>query len=287
MVVAHQRQHAAVFRGAGEIGVAEDVARAVDARPLAVPDAEHAVVLALAAQFGLLRAPQRGGGEVLVDGGLEQRVARGEVRRRALELVVEAAERRAAIAGDVARGVQAGALVALVLHQRQAHQRLIAGDEDAAFGQVVLVVEGDVIERHFADQCAPAGSGRPEGCEYEAEIERRRRASNAARRDRPVISSASGPPQRNVGAPGKKAFWRNAAKGRAARGPCGANRHRAGAASRQDARLRSRPTWGNAITRREKPSIPRWRLNGGRCRAAQRIAKNQAPAVIPHRPRVL
>ena len=135
-------------RGAGEIGMAERVAGAVDARPLAVPDAEHAVVLALAAKLGLLRAPQRGGGEVLVDGGLEQRVARREVRSRALELVVEAAERRAAVAGDVARGVEAGALVALVLHQRQPHQRLIAGDEDAALGQVVFVVERDVIERH-------------------------------------------------------------------------------------------------------------------------------------------
>ena len=56
------------------------VAGAVDARPLAVPDAEHAVVLAFAEKLGLLRAPQRGGGKVLVDGGLELDVARGEVR---------------------------------------------------------------------------------------------------------------------------------------------------------------------------------------------------------------
>ena len=165
VVVAHQRQHAAVLRGAGEIGVAEGVARAVDARPLAVPDAEHAVVLALAAQLGLLRAPQRGRGEVLVDRGLEQHVAWGEMLRRALELVVEPAQRRAAIAGDVARGVQPGAAVALVLHHRQPHQRLIAGDEHAAFGQIVLVVERDVIERHSrpnsAGQSAPAGKAPP------------------------------------------------------------------------------------------------------------------------------
>ena len=80
VVVAHQREHAAVLRGAGEIGVAEHVAGAVDARALAVPDAEHAVVLAFAAQLGLLRAPQRGGGEVLVDAGLEQDVVRVELR---------------------------------------------------------------------------------------------------------------------------------------------------------------------------------------------------------------
>ena len=64
-----------------------------------------------------------------------------EVRLGALELLVEAAERRAAIAGDVARGVEPGAAVALVLHQAEAHQRLVAGDEDAALGQVVFVVE--------------------------------------------------------------------------------------------------------------------------------------------------
>ena len=76
VVVAHQRQHAAVLRGAGEIGVAEHVAAAVDAGALAVPHAEHAVVLALAAQLGLLRAPDRGGGELLVDAGLEHDVGR-------------------------------------------------------------------------------------------------------------------------------------------------------------------------------------------------------------------
>ncbi len=84
VVVAHQREHAAMLRGAGEIGVAEHVAGAVDARALAVPDAEHAIELAFAAQLGLLRAPQRGRGEVLVEAGLEHDVVRlQEVARRA------------------------------------------------------------------------------------------------------------------------------------------------------------------------------------------------------------
>ena len=119
VVVAHQREHAAVLRGAGEIGVAEHVAGAVDARPLAVPHAEHAIVLAFAAQLGLLRAPQRGGGKVFVQAGLEHDVGFGEDAAGAHELLVEAAERRAAIAGDVARGVEAGAAVALLLHQAE------------------------------------------------------------------------------------------------------------------------------------------------------------------------
>ena len=57
--------------------MAEHVAGAVDARALAVPEAEHAIELALAAQFGLLGAPQRGGGKFLVDAGLEFDVGRG------------------------------------------------------------------------------------------------------------------------------------------------------------------------------------------------------------------
>ena len=62
---------------------------------------------------------KRGRGEVLVDGRLEQDVVRLEQLCGALELVVEPAERRAAIAGDVARRVEAGAPVALLLHQRE------------------------------------------------------------------------------------------------------------------------------------------------------------------------
>ncbi len=91
MVVAHQGEHAAMLRGAGGVGVAEHVAGAVDARPFAVPHAEHAVVLAFAAQLGLLRAPQRGGGEVLVEAGLEHDVVGLEHALGALELIVEPA----------------------------------------------------------------------------------------------------------------------------------------------------------------------------------------------------
>ena len=45
VVVAGETQHAAVLGRAGRIAVAEDVAAAVDAGALAVPDADHAVVL--------------------------------------------------------------------------------------------------------------------------------------------------------------------------------------------------------------------------------------------------
>ena len=117
VIVAHQGDDAAVLCGAGQIGVAEHVAGTIDARALAVPHAEHAIELALAAQFGLLGAPERGGGEFLVDAGLELDVGLAKLAAGAHELLVKAAERRTAIAGEIAGGVQAGGAVARLLHQ--------------------------------------------------------------------------------------------------------------------------------------------------------------------------
>ena len=71
VVVAHQRQHAAMPRTSGEIGMAENIARAVDARSLAVPQREYAIMAAFPAEFRLLRAPAGGGGKLLVEAGLE------------------------------------------------------------------------------------------------------------------------------------------------------------------------------------------------------------------------
>ena len=73
VVVAHGHKHAAMRRRAGHVHMAEHVAGAVHAGPLAVPEAEDAVELALAAQLGALAAPERGGGKVLVQAGLETR----------------------------------------------------------------------------------------------------------------------------------------------------------------------------------------------------------------------
>ena len=161
MVVAHEGEHAAVLRGAGEIGVAEHVAAAVDARPLAVPHAEYAIELAFAAQLGLLSAPERGGGEVLVQSGLEQHVRALEPALGAHELQVEPAQRRAAVAGDVARSIEPGAAVELLLHQREPHQRLVAGREDPALAQIVFVVERDIRERHRASPLQSASMAAP------------------------------------------------------------------------------------------------------------------------------
>jgi hypothetical protein len=59
--------------------VAEHVAAAVDARALAVPDADHAIMPGARRQVELLRAPDRGGRQVLVHAGLEFDVVLFEV----------------------------------------------------------------------------------------------------------------------------------------------------------------------------------------------------------------
>src|ERR1700677_115108 len=99
------------------MGMAEDVAGAIDARAFAVPHGEDAVVLALAAQLGLLCAPDRGGGKILVDAALKADIAFLQKRCSAEELTIEAAEWRAAITADVAGGVEAIAPVEFLLHQ--------------------------------------------------------------------------------------------------------------------------------------------------------------------------
>ena len=158
MVVAHQGKYATMLGGAGEIGMAEHVAGAIDAGSLAVPNAENAVELAFAAQFSLLRAPHRGRSQVLVEAGVKENVVRLEQGFGALELLVEPAERGAAIAGDIARGVESCTAIALLLHQAQADDRLIAGDEDRRFFEIVFVGEHDGPERHRSNpaQCKAA-----------------------------------------------------------------------------------------------------------------------------------
>ena len=62
----------------------------------------------------------------------------------ARELLVEAAERGALVAGDHRPGGQAAAAVGAVLVEHQAHERLDAGEEDPALLEDVLVVEADL-----------------------------------------------------------------------------------------------------------------------------------------------
>ncbi len=163
MVVGGQRQHAAARRGAGGIGVLEHVAAAVHARALAVPHAEHAIVLRAREQPGLLRAPDHRRAQVLVEAGGELHARAFQVLARAPQLQVEAAQRAAAVAGNEAGRVQALRGVAHALHQRQAHQRLHARQVDAARFAAVLVVQGVIRIDHAAGE---GGVGRGRRAEF-------------------------------------------------------------------------------------------------------------------------
>ena len=171
VVVAHQGEHAAVLGGAGVVGVAEHVAGAIDARALAVPDAEHAVVLAFAAQLGLLRAPQRRGGQVLVQAGHELDVVRLQQALGAQHGRLQRGDRRAAVARHVAGRVQPRLHVAGPLGQHQAHDGLGAGQDLAAPVEGVFVVEASRMFDHLAREppgfvCGPLSAWRP--CKFTA-----------------------------------------------------------------------------------------------------------------------
>src|SRR5262249_19047515 len=91
-----------------------------------------------------------GRGEILVGGGGKLDVACRGDGTGALELLIERAERRAAIARHVPCRVEAGPAGAPPLPPRPAPPRPEAGDEDAAFPKIVFVVEADRLERHGA-----------------------------------------------------------------------------------------------------------------------------------------
>ena len=152
VVVGGQCQHAAIARGACSIRVLEHVAAAVHAGTLAVPHAEHAIDGRAGEQAGLLGAPDHGRAQVLVEARLELHLRGFEVLLGPPQLQVEAAQRRAAIAGDEAGGVQPGAFVAQLLHQRQPHQRLHPAQVDAPLGAAVLVLQRVVGIDHALGQ---------------------------------------------------------------------------------------------------------------------------------------
>ena len=126
--------------------MAEDIAAAIDARTLAVPEREDAIVLALPADLGLLRAPYGGRGEILVEARLKQDAGGTERALCAQESKVETAERRAAIARDETGSGKSIAPVEFLLHEKEPDDRLRTGDKDSPLCQIVFVVERSGVQ---------------------------------------------------------------------------------------------------------------------------------------------
>jgi hypothetical protein len=141
----------------------ERVAGAIDAGPLPVPHREHAVVARSGEQIGLLRTPDRGRREVLVQPGLEENSARIERLLRAPQLAVEPAERGAAVAGHEARRVEAGTSIEVALREQQPHERLQPGDEQRAGVEPVPLVQPCYLAQLHTTLIAPPTESRYPG----------------------------------------------------------------------------------------------------------------------------
>ena len=145
VIITRHRNDAAPRRGAGHVGVFEHVAAPVHARALTVPNAEHAVVF-VAARWGkteLLRAPQRGSGQLFIDTGLKHNVVRLQVRLCLDQCLVIAPQRRTTVATDEAGRILAHTLVAQALQHGQLDQRLHAAHEGRAVIKRVFVIQRD------------------------------------------------------------------------------------------------------------------------------------------------
>ena len=148
MVVAGQRNHAAVRRGAGRVGMLERVHRAVDAGALAIPDTEYAIDLGAGEHADLLAAPHGGRRQVFVETGCELDVMLLEEGFGAPQRVVVHAERRAAVSGDETGGVEPCGAVAFALQHGKSDQRLRTGEEYALRIQTIFVVQPNFHQRH-------------------------------------------------------------------------------------------------------------------------------------------
>ena len=132
MIIACQAQHAAVSRRTRSIAMTEYVAAAVDARPLAVPNPDDAVIARTRGQIDLLRTPDRCRRKVLVHTRLEFDLVPFEMAASGKELLIVTTEGRTAITGNEACCVETSGAVAADLRHRQSDQRLKAGHEYVA-----------------------------------------------------------------------------------------------------------------------------------------------------------
>ena len=92
-------------------------------------------------QTNLLTAPHGSRCQVFINPRLESDVMLGEMLLGFPQAEIEIAERAAAVAGNEAGCIQSGGEIAFPLQHGQADQRLGAGQEDAAGGGGVLVVQ--------------------------------------------------------------------------------------------------------------------------------------------------
>ena len=131
--------------------MANGVAGAVQTRRLAVPERKHAIDACAGEKTHLLRAPDGRGGQVLVDSRLKDHATSRQLLGATPKLPIEAADGGAAIARDVALGVEARTRIESPLIKRQPRQRMDAGQERHARFQRVAIIQRKFSFRHVFD----------------------------------------------------------------------------------------------------------------------------------------
>ena len=97
-IIPCQHQHTTQRRATGRIGVAQHIARAIHPRPLAIPNAENAIQARPRCQMHLLRAPNGGRRQILIQPRLKHHIMRTQPFRLARQFPIKSAERGAPIA---------------------------------------------------------------------------------------------------------------------------------------------------------------------------------------------
>ena len=133
MVIACNRNDAAVLSGASHIGVLEHIRAAVYPGAFAVPNAKHTIkFFGFWIQVKLLRAPNRRSTQLFIHAGLKHNIVGCQVFFGSPQSLVIAAQRGASVTTDKPRRVQTRSRIARALQHWQANQRLHATHESAS-----------------------------------------------------------------------------------------------------------------------------------------------------------
>jgi len=121
VIVAEDENNATERRNTGQIGMLDGIAGSIDAGTLAVPKAEHALDVRTRQQADLLRARHGGEGEIFIQTRHEANIFALQLRPYLPQFGVEAAEWRASIAANEARGIEPGGAIEGALQKQQPH----------------------------------------------------------------------------------------------------------------------------------------------------------------------
>ena len=104
--------------------MAQHIARAIHARPLAIPNTENTIQTRAGRKVHLLRAPNGGRGEILIQAWLKHHIMGAQPFGLSRQFPVKGAKRRPAIAGNEAPGAKAKRRIHFLAQHGQAHQRM-------------------------------------------------------------------------------------------------------------------------------------------------------------------